>query len=426
MLTEIVGRAVVDRTGRRGRLTDLAVGLYGGDYPPVSILLVERRQSDPSHHLMPWDKVLEVGEAILVADLDEALIRSDEALEGCDLLGRDVLDSLVLDLGRERAVRVNDLWLRFEGQPGGGHDGGRLVVGGVDAGVRAMFRRLAGRRLGRRLFGPGRHQDLIDWPDVEVLRGDPHRTFPVTERTPKVARLQPGRIADLAEALPYLHAAELLNLLDVGCAADVLELLSPERQLQVIGELEEERADALLAEAAPNCAADILGRLPIADVHGLLERLPRHRARLIVDLLQYPADTAGGIMTNEVVLLEASLTISEAIEAARPHLARPDLVYYLYVVSDLAQRCLVGIVTLRDLLLARPEQSIADVMNRSLVTATPLEPAREVAYRLADHQLNALPIVDDDGRLLGVVTIDGAVSQIAPDVLRQDLPRVFA
>ena len=117
---------------------------------------------------------------------------------------------------------------------------------------------------------------------------------------------------------------------------------------------------------------------------------------------------------------------AEAIDAIRPRLASPDLAYYVYVVSDLESRKLVGIVTLRDLLLATLEQKIADIMNDALVTARPLEPATVVAYRLTDHQLNALPVVDDEQRLLGVVTIDKAVAQIAPDGLRQDLPRVFA
>jgi magnesium transporter len=131
-------------------------------------------------------------------------------------------------------------------------------------------------------------------------------------------------------------------------------------------------------------------------------------------------------MTNEVVWVPIDRTIQQAIDEIRPHLVRPDLVYYVYVVDDPSARRLQGIVTLRDLLLARPEQQVADVMNRKLVTASPCDSAREVAYRLADHQLNALPVVDDEQRLLGIVTIDSAVGQIAPETLRQSLPRVFA
>ena len=145
MLTDLAGRAVVDQAGRRGRLTDLAVDLFGGAYPPVVLLLVERRRPGPSCHLVPWDEVLEVGDPVRVTDLDAAPPRSEEGLDGCDLLKRDVLDALVLDLDRQRTVRVNDLSLRFEGPAAGGHDGGRLVIGGVDATLQAVLRRLVGR-----------------------------------------------------------------------------------------------------------------------------------------------------------------------------------------------------------------------------------------------------------------------------------------
>jgi CBS domain-containing protein len=425
LLTEIVGRTVIDRAGQRGRLADLAVDLFGGACPPVTLLLVERRDPNPSCHLVPWDEVLYLSNPIRIEDLDAAPPQSDEGLEGCEVLKRDVLDALVLDLDRQRAVRVNDLWLQLEEPSEGSGERFRLVVGGVDATPQAILRRLAGRGIGHRLFGSVKPDHLVDWENIEVLRGDPHRTFPDKGMTPHVARLQPARIADLAEALPYMHAAELLNLLEVGLAADVFEQLQPERQLQVLTELPEPRAVEILAETAPDYAADVLGRLPLADARRLLERLPRRRALLVADLLRYPANTAGGIMTNEVVTVPVGLTVAEAIEHVRPRLARPDLVYYVYVVADAESRKLEGIVTLRDLLLARPEQPVAEVMNQNLVVAAPLDPARDVAYRLADHQLNALPVVEDDGRLLGVVTIDSAISQIAPETLRQSLPRVF-
>jgi Mg/Co/Ni transporter MgtE len=209
-------------------------------------------------------------------------------------------------------------------------------------------------------------------------------------------------------------------------AADVLEMMAPERQVQVIDELDESRAVRILAEAAPDHVADILGRLPFETARYLLQKLPRRRATMVSDLLQYPPGTAGGIMTNDVVIVPRDLNVAEAIEQIRPRLAAPDLVYYVYVVEDLDSQGLSGIVTLRDLLLATPDQPLTEVMNDALVTASPLEAATAVAYRLADYQLNALPVIDDNRRLLGVVTIDKAISQIAPETLRQDLPRVFA
>jgi CBS domain-containing protein len=426
MLSELVRRTVVDRSGRRARLVDVGVDLAIMDDPPI-VLLVVRTGKD--RRVVPSEQIVKFHDPIRVSDLTESTPCSEEFLDGHDLLRRDVLDQLVLDLDQERAVRVNDIWLKpaaaVPDAPAhaaalarGGDTG--LVVNGIDVSPQAILRRIT------RGFIGGAPAQLVKWTDVELLRGDPGRARINEDIAPRVARLLPARIADLADALPYLHAAELLTLLDVPLAADVFELMLPERQIQVIGEIDGARAIAMLAEVAPDHVADVLGNLPLDDAREILERLPRPHAILVADLLRYPPGTAGGIMTNDVVIVATGLTVAEAIDAIRPRLASPDLAYYVYVVADLTSRRLVGMLTLRELLLARHEQPIAEVMNERLVTAEPLENAAVVAYRLADHQLNALPVVDAERRLLGVVTIDQAIAQIAPEALRQDLPRVFA
>ena len=424
MLSDLTGRTVLDDAGRRGKLVDLAVDLSDDEHPAVTLLIV--RQGN-ANRLVPAEQVTSWERPIRVTDIEEARPCSDDLLAECDLARRDVLDTLIVDVGRERTVRVNDVWLRPEedaqsSAPGSDTPGSdRLVVAGVDVGPCAILHRISHGLLFR--CGDGH---IVKWSDVEVLRGDPRRTGDRQDVRSKVARLQPARIADLAEALPYLHAAELLACLDVSQAADVLEMLAPERQIQVIDELDDERVVAILAEVAPDHVSDILGRLPFETARHLLEQFPRRQAKMVADLLQYPPGTAGGIMTNDVVIVSRDLDVAEAIERIRPRLASPDLVYYVYVVEDLDSHRLSGIVTLRDLLLATPDQPVDEVMNEALVTANPLEAATAVAYRLADYQLNALPVIDDDRRLLGVVTIDKAISQIAPETLRQDLPRVFA
>jgi CBS domain-containing protein len=418
MLSDLVRRAVIDRDGRRARLVDVGVDLARADRPPVVRLVV---QNGNAGRVVPIEQVVGFGDPIQVTDLSESTPSTEELLAEGDLLRRDVLDMLVLDLDRQRTVRVNDLWLEPAIDASCEDDGARLALVGVDVSPQAILRRIT-----RGLIGSSEPTHLVAWDDVELLRGDPHRARVREQVQPRVTRLLPARIADLADALPYLHAAELLMLLDVSLAADVFELMMPERQVQVIGELDDERTIGILTEVAPDHVADVLGLLPLDDARDILERLPRAHAILVADLLRYPPGTAGGIMTNDVVVVPAGLTIGEAIEAIRPRLASPDLAYYVYVVADLDTRKLVGMLTLRDLLLAKPEQPIAEVMNEGLITAEPLQNANIVAYCLADYQLNALPVVDAERGLLGVVTIDKAIAQIAPETLRQDLPRVFA
>jgi Mg/Co/Ni transporter MgtE len=223
-----------------------------------------------------------------------------------------------------------------------------------------------------------------------------------------------------------LHAAELLTLMPDPPAADTLEAMSPERQLQVFEELDPDQAARLLALMAPELATDLLGRLTPADARRHLERLPDDRRQRLIELLRYPDDTAGGIMTNALVLAPADITVGQARHALRAQLAEPDFVYYVYVVDSLSTRRLQGVLTLRELVLADDATRLAQIMRPHVTAAYPLEPALAVARRVADNNLAALPVVAQDGRLLGAVTADAAVAQIVPATWREQAPRVFS
>ena len=162
-----------------------------------------------------------------MADLAAALPTPAESLAQAVLLKRDVLDALVLDLGQRRAARANDLWLQEEN--------GQLLLRGVDLSAAAVLRRLTFGRLGR-----GDERRMVDWHDVEFLRGDPRAAQAGQDYHRQIGRLPPAEIARLSEAPPYLHATELLTLLPDSVAADALEAMSTERQLQVLEELDED------------------------------------------------------------------------------------------------------------------------------------------------------------------------------------------
>jgi magnesium transporter len=146
----------------------------------------------------------------------------------------------------------------------------------------------------------------------------------------------------------------------------------------------------------------------------------------IIELLRYPADMAGGIMTNDLVVAPVALTVTEARHVLRDQLAEPDFIYYIYVVDAAETRLLRGVVTVRDLLLADDARSLEEIMRGDMVTIDPLEPAKAAARRVADNALAALPVVGRDGRLLGAVTADTAVAQLAPRAWREQAPRVFS
>ena len=416
MLSDFLRFRLIGSGGRQPRLVDLAVDLSAGDYPPVTRMMLRERRARTELLSLPWSVVEDVdwlAGAIKVASFAEAKVASLEELKRAVLLRRDVLDALVIDLQRRNATLANDLWLEGDGQ--------ELRLRAADIGKWAVVRRLARGWLGR-----GGRGHLLDWKDVEFLRGNPKAARAGGDYHRRVTRLQAGEIARLVDALPYLHAAELLALIPDQMTADALEVMSPERQLQVFEEFDEEMAVHVLALMAPDAAADLLGYLKPELAKHYLERLPAGTRAKLIELLRYPQDSAGGIMTNDVPILRAGLTVAEARRALLEQLKGPDFVYYIYIVDDMESRRLRGVITLRHLLVGRDDQCVEELMRPDMETIHALEPAVTAAHRVVDNHLAALPVIGKDGRLLGGVTADSAIALIAPASWRQQAPRVFS
>ncbi len=414
MLSALLRYTLSDAQGGRWRVRDLAVDVGAGSYPPVTDLFVQRPRQPLQR--IAWEQVDRIdsdNRRVEVRYLAAVQQAQPESLERAVLLRRDILDALVLDLGKRAATLAKDLWLR--------EVEGRFALRAADIGAWAIVRRLS-----RGWLGQGADQNLLDWKDVEFLRGDPQAARAGGDYHRRVTRLQPAAIAHLVEAIPYVHAAELLTLLPDELAADVLEDLAPERQLQVFEEFPAEAASLLLSLMAPDAAADLAGRLPTDTARDLLERLPKQQLDRVIALLSYPEDSAGGLMTNRVVMLPAALSVGQARQAIREQLKDPDFIYYLYIVEDEASRRLCGVMTLRDLLVADDVQTLRAVMHVPWELLDPLDPAEWAARQVVDNALAALPVVGRDGRLLGAITADAAIARIVPRALRPQMPRVFS
>jgi magnesium transporter len=411
MLSELLRFRVVDAQGENARLVDLTISELNTDYPLITHLLYRRNQQ--SERILPWSAVKAIDRSHRQITVESEQAEAVDTTSQTVRLRRDVLDALVLDLLNQRVTRANELWLE--------DDSGQPKLAAADTGAGAIFRRLF--RVG---FGETNRQALTDWKYVEFLRGDPQAVKSGAGYHRRIVHLPPGEIAHLAADMPYLHAAELLELLPEQLAADTLEVISPERQLQVFEELEEKRALRLLTLMAPDLAADIVGRLDIKLARQYLNKLPREYGQRIVDLLRYPEHSVGGIMTNDVITLLPTLKIGKARENLREKLKKPDFVQFLYVADEKPPHKLRGVISLRQLLTAEDDQTIEEIMNPYLIVLSPLDAPRHAAYRLLNSQLAALPVVGAQGELLGAVTIDAAVSQVAPRSWRAQAPRVFA
>jgi CBS domain-containing protein len=414
MLSQLLRHRLVDRHGHRARLLDLAVDLSAGDYPPVTRVLFAAPRGRQME--LPWEAVVgsdwRMGR-LRVTDLASGRAAPSEALKRTVLLRRDILDALLLEVAHRHTMRANDLWLY--------QDEDHLWLRGVDISPWAVV-----RRLGRGLLGGGHGRRVVDWAHVEFLRGDPRAALDGGDYHRRIARLPPVAIARLAEDVPYHHAAELLTLLPDPVAADTLEAMAAERQLQVFEDLDEDQAVRLLALMAPDLAADLVGHLEPRWAQRCLEHLPAAGAERIIELLRYPEFSAGGIMTNDISIAPAWLTVKQARSELREQLARPDFVYYVYIVEDVETRILQGVVTLRDLLVKDDRSVLGEIMRRDVVAVDPLESGVAAARRVVEEHLAALPVVARDGRLLGAITVDAAVAMLAPPTARDQLSRVFS
>ncbi|MGH7748874.1 MAG: magnesium transporter, partial [Candidatus Dormibacteria bacterium] len=348
----------------------------------------------------------EISLGVAAADLKPHTAIADEVW-----LSRDILDKQIVDTDGRRVVRVNDLQLQ-------GSNGSVLLVG-VDIGTRGLLRRLnaehVGRRL-RRLAGGDLPQRLISWDAVDTLHSDEHAVKLRISHS-KLSKMHPADIAEIVGQLGGRDREAIFASLDDETAADTLEESSEEVQAQILSRLDDERAADILEAMSPDEAADLLADLPEERREQLIAKMEADEAEDVEELLAYAEDTAGGLMTTEYVAMPASLTAEQAIDRLRELEPDAESIYYVYVIDD--DERLLGVLSLRDLIVAKPATPVADLMIKRVI-AVPLDARPEdVAAVIAKYNLLAIPVVDDDDRIQGIVTIDDALDTVMPAGLKR-------
>jgi CBS domain-containing protein len=408
-LSQVLGRPILDLEGERvATLKDVIVRLGEGDHPPVAGFVARYRRRD---FFLPRWRISDFGEHGVRLNSDILDLRPFMRRDGEVLLARDVLDKQLIDVDGKRVVRVNDVQIIEAAN--------EWHVTGADVSLLGLWRRLAPAFL-----RSTRPVEVIDWADVGYLATDA-ATVQLKSHRGKLARLHPVEIARLAEAFSYQQGAEIVESLDDDTAAETLEEMPAERQAQILGDMDEERAADILERMSPDEAADVLGDLPEEKAEDLLNLMQDDEQSEVAELLPYEDDTAGGLMTTEFVTLPHDLTVGEALARLREMAETPNMIYYLYVVAAEDSWKLIGVIALRNLILADPSAPLEDVMRSDLQVAHPDDNAADVAQKVAEYNLLALPVVDDAGDICGIVTVDDAIEILLPKGWRQRLPKMF-
>ena len=408
-LSEIQHRRVIEPNGSEaGKLADIAV-VPQGQFPAAQWAILATPRGEK---VVRWaDLAPEIGHFRLRNRLEttpDATLPA-EALR----LARDVLDKQIVDTHGAKVVRVNDLQLS--------EVDGQLRLVGADVGLRGLLRRVGAESLAERVAGlAGRRlpRGIIPWHLVEPLEaatsGDTAKTAAVRLTIPhaKLALLHPADIADVVEEMTADERVAVFQQLDIETAADALQEVEPEMQAAIVSDLPEERAADILEEMDPDEAADLLQDLPEERREELVELMEKEEAQDVEELLTFPEDSAGGIMTSELLALPGGLTAAEAIDELRAKQPDPELTYYLYVVD--AEGKLEGVLSLRDLVVAPPETKVSAIMDPHVLRVEADTPKEEVAALIAKYDLLALPVVDARRKLIGTVTIDDVVELMLP------------
>ena len=223
--------------------------------------------------------------------------------------------------------------------------------------------------------------------------------------------------ADIAEVLSHLseeQAVELVHRLYLRrAAAETLGEMEPEDSAELLAKLDREEAIKILSRMDPDDAVDLLEELPEAVQQELLARLGREEAEVLTDLLAYPPDTAGGLMSPEVVALSLDMTVQEAIDLLRRRVEEAETIYYAYTVDE--KDTLQGVLSLRDMALANPQTQLGTLLKQDIITVPVDTDVEDVAHLFDKYNYFALPVVDQDQKLLGVITVDDVI-----DVIREE------
>lgn len=400
-LSQIIGRPVFDAGGENiATIRDIIVRYGEEDYPPIIGLVARYRRRN---FFIPRIKIdsLEAGGAKMnsgILDLNPFARREGEVL-----LAKDVLDNQLIDVDGKRVVRVNDVQIITVAD--------QWHVTGADISLKGFLRRL----MPAGFYGSNRPVEVLDWADVGYLATEKSSVaVQLKSSKDKLSRLHPVEIAQLAETLSPVHRTEIVESLDNEIAADTLEEMSTENQARILEEIERERAADLLEEMSPDDAVDVLGEMDEDRARELFDLMEDDEKVDVAELMSYEHDSAGGLMTTEFVTFPKNLKVSVAIKRLREMANTPNMVYYMYLVDEENSWKVEGVVTLRSLILANPQTTLEKIMRSKFQFARTGDHVEEVALKIAEYNLLALPVLDELDEIVGIVTVDDAMEILLP------------
>lgn len=408
-LSQMLGKPVVDSTGEKiGTVSDLAIST-GEVFPRITSLAFQGPGRVP--FMISWRKYVdEFDEDGITLQVESHDIRFSYLQPDEVLLARDLMDRQIVDTQGLKVVRVNDLKLSVSGS--------QLRLLGAEVGVRGILRGLApwverATCAVCKAFGKKLDEQIIAWNYMDLLDRDLSEVqLSVTHK--RLDELHPADVADILEQLDPQQRANVFAHLDDEQATDAISEMEDEYQSDFIESLDNKQAAGLLGNMDPDDAADIVRDLPYEKAETLLRLMGVEDAAEIRQLLGYKDGTAGGMMTTQFVAVRDTDTVGHAIEVLRNLDDDHPTVHFIYIVDEYDK--LVGVCSLRTLVLTDDKVPMSKVMYDDVISCTPDETEEDVSADIFKYELPAMPVVDESGAILGIVTVDDAWDAIEDDV----------
>jgi magnesium transporter len=403
-LSEMLGATVRDASGTvRGRVREIAIAPQ--DHPTrIAYLVVTTADGE---RVLPPDALKSAG-ARVRAGTDMSAWLPYAPSDGVLLLKRDLLDQQIIDVHGRKVVRVNDVEL--ECTPVNSHLSLNIVA--VDVGARGAIRRLSKglvpsftlRALLERI--PPR---VIPWQFVDLIETDPARRVKLKIAYEGLSKLHPADIADIVEDLPPAEREAVFETISEEVAAETLEELDPDVQKSVVESLDKDRAADIVEEMDPDAAADLLGDLREEHSGEILEEMEPEERQEVTQLLEFPEHTAAGHMTTEYVAIDETAAVDDAIEALKEFEGSREALATVYLTGP-GER-LVGAVPLVKIAIS-PAAARLSALSEPYVACAPDTPESEVAALFDKYNLITLAVVDEHGRIAGIITADDVITML--------------
>jgi magnesium transporter len=408
-LSELLGATVYEPSGAAtGRVREVTLAPQE-DRTRIASLIVKTKSGD---RVLAFSAISAIDTSIH-ASTNSTDWPAANGSEGLFLLERDLLDQQVIDINGRKVVRVNDVELQIESVVEAGQTHAILRVASVDIGTRGAIRRLLqgiAPRTAIHAMLQRIRPHTIPWSFIDLIETDPARQIKLKISHDGLAKLHPADIADIVEDLAPDEREAVFRTLDEDVAAETLEEVEPGIQKSIVESMDSERAAGIVEEMDPDAAADLLADLSSDHTEQILVQMEPGASQEMAELLEHREETAAGRMTTDFLALPVTATVENAVGVLREFEGGVETVGTIYLVDS--QGTLAGAVPLAKLVLASSDAPLLSMTSEPLISTHETTSDNEVAELFDKYNLVTLPVIDEQNKLVGVITSDDVIAML--------------